>query len=133
MVTIINYKERETDAGEVFYVLELQGGIEMVKSQKTNKFYVTARKATIPSTFDEETCKSIVGTEMPGRIEKVEVEPYEFTIKETGEIIELDFRYEYTPEEVEKEPSKIERSNSTIDEFVKKENPVKFFSENGVQ
>jgi hypothetical protein len=38
-------------------LFELQGGIEMVKSKETDKFYVTARKASISSTFDELTCQ----------------------------------------------------------------------------
>jgi hypothetical protein len=36
-------KKRETEDGKEFFVLELQGGIEMVKSKETDKFYVTAR------------------------------------------------------------------------------------------
>ncbi|GGP03837.1 hypothetical protein GCM10010992_13760 [Cloacibacterium rupense] len=49
MVTIINYKERQKEDGTSFYVLEVQGGIEMVKSQKTVNFYATAKKAPKPS------------------------------------------------------------------------------------
>jgi hypothetical protein len=102
----------------------------MVKSQKTERFYATARKVTIPSTFNEETCKSLIGTEMPGRIVKVETEPYEYTLKETGEVIELSHRYEYQPEIVQE--AKVEKSSSTLDDFVKFENPVEQFSTNGV-
>ena len=36
---------------------------------------------------------------MPGKIEKVEVEPYEYAIPETGELITLSHRYEYLSEE----------------------------------
>jgi hypothetical protein len=46
--------------------LELQGGIEMVKSKETDKFYVTARKNFYLSTFDELTCQALIGTELPG-------------------------------------------------------------------
>jgi hypothetical protein len=34
-----------------------------------------------------------------GSIEKVECEPYQHTIKETGEVITLNHKYEYNPEE----------------------------------
>ncbi|MCM8569537.1 hypothetical protein NE848_09105 [Gramella jeungdoensis] len=130
MVRIVNYIQRFTESGDSFYVLELQGGIQMVKSKETNKFYVTAKKATIPSTFDEETCKSIIGTELPGEVVKVETEPYEYTIKETGEVIELSHRYEY--QEEERVPStKVEKSESTINDFVKAEQSS--FSVNGVE
>ncbi len=134
MVRITNYKERETEDGRVFLVLELQGGIEMVRSQITQKFYATARKTTIPATFDEETCKALIGQEMPGKIEKVDCDPYEFTIKDTGEVIQLDYRYEYSPEEDAPTPQqKVERSESTIDDVVKFQNLEKSFSSNGVQ
>jgi len=99
MVKIVNYVGRIADDGSTFFVLTIQNGIEMVKSQKTGDYYATARKASIPSTFDEETCKALVGTDMPGRVIKQQCEPYEYTIRETGEIIELSHRYVYAPEE----------------------------------
>lgn len=98
MVTIINYKERQKEDGTSFFVLELQGGIEMVQSKATGNFYATAKKANLPSTFDELTCKALIGTQMPGAIEKVECEPYEYTIQSTGEIITLSHRYSYVQE-----------------------------------
>lgn len=99
MVTIINYKERQKEDGISFFVLEIQGGIEMLQSQRTGNFYATAKKAFLPSTFDELTCKALIGTQMPGSIEKVACEPYEYTIKDTGEIIVLSHRFSFTPEE----------------------------------
>src|SRR5690606_4399393 len=98
MVTITNFKERQKEDGTSFYVLEVQGGIEMVKSQSTGNFYATAKKAFLPSTFDALTCEALVGTQMDGAIEKVECEPYEYTIKDTGEIITLSHRYAYVQE-----------------------------------
>ncbi len=38
MVTIVNYKERQKDDGTSFFVLELQGGIEMTQSKTTGMF-----------------------------------------------------------------------------------------------
>ena len=99
MVRIISFKEREKEDGTPFFLLELQGGIEMVKSKETNQFYATAKKAFITSTFDKETCKALVGTEMPGRIEKQEVEPYTYVVKETGEELVLMHRWVYVPQE----------------------------------
>lgn len=133
MVRIINYKERETEDGSVFLVLELQGGIELVRSQATQKFYATARKSTIPATFDEETCKAIIGEEMPGRIAKVDCDPYEYTIKDTGEVIELSHRYEYVPDE-DKIVSiqNIELSDSRVDDFVMPKQTGPSFADNRV-
>lgn len=99
MVRIISYKTRQREDGTSFCVLEVQGGIEMVLSQKTNQYYATAKKAYISSTFDEETCKALVGTEMQGSIQKQECEPYEYTVKETGETMFLSHRFVYVPTE----------------------------------
>lgn len=96
MVTIINYKERQTEDGKSFFVLEAQGGIEMIQSKVTGNFYATAKKAFIPATFDEVTCKALVGTQMQGDIIKEECEPYEYISKESGEVIMLSHRYIYS-------------------------------------
>ncbi len=98
MVRIINFKRRELEDGRIFFVLELQGGVEMVKSLETNQFYATAKKSYVTSTFDEETCKALIGTSMPGKIEKQECEPYQYTVKETGEELILNHRHVYIPE-----------------------------------
>ena len=98
MVRIVNYKERQVEGGSIFFVLELQGDVEMVKSQETNQFYATARRTFITSTFDEETCKALIGTSMPGKIEKQDCEGYHYTVKETGEVVVLTHRYVYMPE-----------------------------------
>jgi len=121
MVKIIDYKERETDDGRTFFVLEIQGGVEMVKSQETGNYYATIRKTSVPTTFDENTCKAIIGTEMPGTIEKQSCEPYEYTVKETGEVIELSHRYTYVAEN-----EKVE----TFQEPIKADTSV--FSSNGI-
>ena len=95
MVTIINYKERQTEDGKSFFVLEAQGGIEMIQSKVTGNYYATAKKALIPATFDEITCKALIGTQMQGEIIREECEPYEYINKETGEVIMLSHRYVY--------------------------------------
>ena len=118
MVRIVNFNERQSEDGSTFFALTIQGGIELIKSKETSKFYATARKASITSTFDKETCQALIGTEMPGNIVKVECQPYSYTIKETGEIIELSHRYEYEPEEQSLEN---EMSESTIEDFVSQE------------
>ena len=129
MVRIVNYLKRVAEDGKEFFVLELQGGIEMVKSQNTGKFYVTARKATISSTFDEGTCKALVGTDLPGRVEKINCEPYEYIIKDTGEVITLAHRFEYLQED--SASTAVERSQSTVEEFMSSSPTGNAFSTNG--
>ena len=101
MVTIINYKERQKEDGTSFYVLEVQGGIEMVKSQKIGNFYATVKKATIPSTFDDLTCQALIGTQMSGNISKVECEPFEYIIRDIGKVFILHHRFVYVQDKTE--------------------------------
>ncbi len=95
MVRIIGFQERQKEDGTTFYVLELQGGIETVVSKTTGNMYLTAKKATLPSTFDKATCQALIGTDMEGQIVKEQCEPYIYTIKETGEEITLHHKYIY--------------------------------------
>lgn len=98
MVKIINYEKRTNKEGEPFFLLVLQGGLQLVKSKETNRYYATQKQATISSTLDENTCKALIGEEIPGSIVRVETEPYEYTVKETGEIVTLSHRWEYVKE-----------------------------------
>ena len=75
----------------------------MGMSQTTNQFYATSKKASITSTFDELTCQALIGTQMQGIIQKIECEPYEYTVKDTGEVIVLHHRFVYSPQEPGKE------------------------------
>ena len=75
----------------------------MVKSQETGMYYATSHNASVTSTFDEETCKSLIGQEIPGKVTKVSCEPYSYAIPSTGEIIELNTRWVYVPEEATEE------------------------------
>lgn len=108
MVRVINYLLRVSKENKEFIVLELQGDLVMVQSQQTGKFYATAQKCTITSTFDENTAKLMIGKEIPGRIERVQTDPYEYTIQDTGEVIQLSHRYQYLPEETIVERKRID-------------------------
>ena len=129
MVRIVNYQKRTTEEGKVFFTLELQGGIEIVKSQETGKSYMTARKASMSCTFDELTCQSLIGTELPGSVRKVECEEYSYTIKDTGEVITLSHRFEYVEQEAPVQTT--EKSKTTIEEFMNSAPTGNSFSTNG--
>jgi hypothetical protein len=111
MITIIGYKKALNDDGEPFNMLQLQGEVEMVKSKETGRFYATARKTLISSTFDDRTCEDLIGTKMPGEIQRVSCEPYEYEIPETGEKILLEHTWEYNPEPVSTEEHVFENNN----------------------
>ena len=105
MVTIVDFQTRKTSEGKEFGVLILQGGIETVKSQKTGKSFMTARKVSIPCTFDEQSARTMIGTKLPGQIEKVECEPYDYKLPDSGEVVKLTYKYEYN-----ESPSNIEEN-----------------------
>ena len=64
------------------------------------------------STFTEETCKGLIGQKIPGSIQRIPSDPYEFTVPSTGEILVLDHRWVYMKE------------GETIDEVVREEELV---------
>lgn len=123
MVRIIDYKKRQAEDGREFFVLEISGGIEMVKSQTLNQFYATAKKALLASTFNEQTCKALIGTEMPGNVLKQACDPYEYVNKDTGEVTILSHKYVYVQEE-----AKISDEDKSIQRLLAEEKP---FSSNG--
>jgi len=99
MVKIVGYKIAKKESGDEFCLLIVQGGIEVVRSQATNKTYFTARTVNVPATFGEDMCRNLVGTEFEGHIIKVSCEPYEYIIKETGETMVIDYKYEFVDQE----------------------------------
>jgi hypothetical protein len=98
MVQVVGYSLKTPKEGKPYVALELEGAIEMVQSQNTGRHYATVRRCVVSSTFDEHTAARMVGKEMAGSIERVSCEPYEFTIRETGEVTLLSYRWDYQPE-----------------------------------
>lgn len=102
MVTVTNYLQKESAEGKKFIALELTGDIEVAISEKSGRMYATARKCTIASSFDENVCKSLMGKQLPGTIKKVEVdEPYDYKVPGTKDVIQLNYRFEYSASELE--------------------------------
>ena len=99
-VKIVGYQLKQNKKGEDFVVLELQGDLVMIQSSETGRFYASAKKCSMTSTFSEEAAKTLIGREIPGRIEKVECEEYSLIDQESGEVTTLSYRYEFIPEGV---------------------------------
>ena len=96
MLTITSYSNRTSSQdGSQYFALELTSDDPEIVLSKTGKYYVTTKKCYMSSTFPEPVCKAMLGKQIPGFISKVECDPYEFTIPETGEIITRQHRYEY--------------------------------------
>ncbi|MNF12370.1 hypothetical protein D3C80_2138270 [compost metagenome] len=64
---------------------------------------------------------------MPGNIRKMDSEPYEYTVRETGEIIMLTHRYVYQPEINNPSPTSSKRESFESDFATK----IETFSRNG--
>jgi hypothetical protein len=121
MVTVKEYAVRQTKDGREFIALILQGGLSLVQSKNTGNFYATVKQCSIPSTFDEPTAKSFIGERIPGTVQKKECEAYQWTNKQTGEVIELAHRWVYVPEGAtleeaifEGEPEVVEHKSSPL-------------------
>ena len=110
MVTIVDVQKRTrktiqkgkklVPSSEEFFVLILQGDLETVISKTTGRPYLTARKTSIPCTFDEKYAKNLIGHELPGEILKKEIDEYEFKIPGTDKVIKLNHSFIYNPEPV---------------------------------
>jgi len=59
--------------------------------------YLTARKVAIPFTFSTEYAKTLIGTELPGEIEKFECMEYEFQIPGKKKKLKLNHKFRYDP------------------------------------
>jgi hypothetical protein len=99
MVIVSNYFLRTNKEGKPFISLELTGPVEMIQSMFSGKLYATAKKCTVSSTFTEDIATTLIGTKLPGRIDRVETEPYEYTAPGSNEKVILNHTYIYVPEE----------------------------------
>ncbi|MGN6400683.1 MAG: hypothetical protein ACTHMD_09525 [Flavisolibacter sp.] len=99
MVKVVGVIQREDKENRPFVLLELQGELELVQSQKSLNFYGTVRRCTLPCTLDLKTAQSFVGKEIAGSIVRVECTPYEYVMPESGEITTLTYRWSYVPDE----------------------------------
>ena len=79
--------------------MDLQGDFELVQSEQTGRFYATAKRCSVSSTFNEDTAKQLIGSKYLGSVIRVQKEPYQYVIAETGEAITLSHGYEYKPDE----------------------------------
>ena len=99
MVTVINFEKRINLKKEEFFVLELQGDVEMLRSVSSGRFYAHAHKTTITTTLNEASCRGLIGTKFPGVIKKIECEPYEYKVPNTNDTLMLTHNYKYFADE----------------------------------
>lgn len=114
MVTVVNFEKRTNTENENFNVLVLQGELELVQSKDSGKFYATAKTCTISCTFNDLMCKALIGKILPGAIEKMECDPYDYHVPGTDEIISLSHTYYYDPVEKTMEQEVFGKVNSSL-------------------
>lgn len=119
MTKISNVLQRKTSDGKTFLVFELVGELEILISESTAKPYATVRKTTIPCALDEPTARAMIGSNLPGRIEKVKCEPYTYQPSNSIEVITLNYTYAYVDEslktESRNEPAKFSLEQVEVD------------------
>ena len=98
MVTVTNFVPRTRKDGTTFIALEISGGLELIQSSSSGSFYATVKKTTIPSTFDENIAKTLIGSQIPGNVVRIQVEQYDYINKRTGEVMKLQHSYSFQPE-----------------------------------
>src|SRR5829696_70080 len=97
MVQVTDFKKKESKDGREFLLLKLTGDLSIVQSSK-GTWYAATPSCYIPSSFEENVAKSLIGKQLPGSIVRVPTEPYDITNEETGEVMTLAFRWGYQPE-----------------------------------
>lgn len=95
-VLVTDYFERNNSKGETFFVIQVSGGNEFITSKDTGKVYLSSKKATIPTSFSQQQCEAILGSEFTGQILKEQCEPYSF-FDDNGTEHTRDFRYVFVP------------------------------------
>lgn len=111
MLTVTNYRVFTGNSGEKFVSLELTGGIEMIQSKTSGDFYTRTKRCFIPFTDGEEAAELLLGTLIPGSIQRVKCEPYDYQLK-SGEVATLNHKYKYQQEEEEPVPEDLTEMRS---------------------
>lgn len=87
-----------------YNVIVLLGDVEVLTSKSTGKPYLTAKKVTIPTTLNQEQANELVGSTLPGKIEKIDCAEYEIKMPNSNKKIKINHTFQFAPstEEVEK-------------------------------
>lgn len=102
MVNVIAFQKRKSLEGREYFAIQLQSDeIEFNISETSGRHYATLKKCWMSTTFDEATCKIMIGKQMPGTIIKEECEPYSYVNEDTGEEVVISFRNTFVPIESE--------------------------------
>jgi len=124
-VTIVGFHQMESKEGKPFVSLEIQGELKLVQSEGGN-YYLTANKTRVATPFPLEICQMLIGKTLPGTIERIECEPYEY-ITESGEVLTLEHSYVYSPKEP-KQQTQFTSQSFAQQPFMHQQNPLESFN-----
>ena len=96
MVQVLGVVERTSATGNTFRVVIVGSDAQVVFSKEGHPRF-DAVKTGIPSNLPIEALQELIGSKLPGKIEKQECEPYTF-IGSDGTEITLDYRWQYVAE-----------------------------------
>lgn len=98
MVKIIDAQTRvNSKSNEKYNVIVLLGDVQVMNSKSSGKPYLSAKKVTIPTTLDEAQAKELVGTTLPGVIEKVDCPEYEIKMPNSNKKVKITHTFQYSP------------------------------------
>ena len=97
MVQVLEVLERTNSvSGNTFRIVIVGNDAQVVFSKEGNA-RIDAVKSGIPSNLPIEALQALIGSKLPGKIERQECEPYTFTGSD-GEEVTLDYRWQYVAE-----------------------------------
>jgi len=98
MVKIIDAQTRvNSKTKEEYNVIVLLGDVQVLNSKSSGKFYLTAKRVTLPTTLDQNQAKELVGTTLPGVIEKVDCPEYEIKMPTSNKKVKITHTFQYSP------------------------------------
>lgn len=98
MVKIIDAQTRVNSKTKAEYnVIVLLGDVQVLNSKSSGKFYLTAKRVVLPTTLDQVQAKELVGTTLPGVIEKVDCPEYEIKMPNSNKKVKITHTFQYSP------------------------------------
>ena len=103
MVKIIDALTRvNAKTKEEYQVVVLLGNVEILRSKSNSKPYLSAKRVTLPTTLNQEQAKELIGTTLPGDIEKVDCPEYEIKMPGSNKKVKINHTFQYAPASIEK-------------------------------
>ena len=97
MVKIIDAQTKVNSKNEKYNVIVLLGDVQVLNSKTSGKPYLSAKRILMPTTLDEAQAKDLIGTTLPGIIEKVDCPEYEIKMPNSKKVVKITHTFQYSP------------------------------------